>query len=243
MRKSSRPAATNAAIRRSVCSRSSIGCRAGSRETTAGRTRDPRGTASGRSQRTDRRGEGCCDGGSRRARASPARDRGSRAARARAERAHSLRAPPDRASSDTSGTTGRNGEPAGRQSRAATSTAIAVASSSGTPREIVARQRALLEKRAPRPAEKPNRPVTVPQLERVALVQRLVVPLPRHFDHDVAGRSDIGVVRERERLLELEPPLSSGSPRNRLRDTQIGTGAFHVASLTDERTRRPRLAP
>src|SRR3954447_24597514 len=47
------------------------------------------------------------------------------------------------------------------------------------PGNVTARHGALFQKRAARAADQPNRAVAVPELERVALVQRLIVSFPR----------------------------------------------------------------
>ena len=103
--------------------------------------------------------------------------------------------------------------------------AIPTACSSGNAREVVARDRALLEQRTPRrvAAQQPNGAVTGPERERLGLVQRLVVAGPGDLQHGVgADRRDVGVAGERERLAELEAPLGRDRLGDRLQLREVG---------------------
>ncbi len=82
-------------------------------------------------------------------------------------------------------------------------------------------QRTLLEKCTPRPPEKSHGAVAVPELECLALVERLAVSFPRHLEHGAPRRRNIGNERQRERLLELELPRPRGLDCGRLRSAQI----------------------
>jgi hypothetical protein len=88
--------------------------------------------------------------------------------------------------------------------------------------EVDAGTRALEEQGAARPAQEADRAVAAPQVERLALVQRLVVPVPRHLENRVAaGGCDVREARQREGSSQLDPPLRCGALGLRLRVGQV----------------------
>jgi hypothetical protein len=50
-------------------------------------------------------------------------------------------------------------------------------------RKVITRHHAFLEQDAPGPPQYPHGPIAVPELERLAFVQRLLVAIPRDLDH------------------------------------------------------------
>ena len=71
-------------------------------------------------------------------------------------------------------------------------------------------------------AQDANRGAPVPALERLTVVERLVVALPRDLEHGVvAHRRGERVVRHRERFAELQPPLGGDALRGRARLRQV----------------------
>ena len=93
--------------------------------------------------------------------------------------------------------------------------------------------RALDQERSPRPIspQQPHGAVAGPKLERIRLLVRLVVLGRRHLQHRVvAGRRDVRVPRQRERLAELDSPLHRNLARDPLQRRESGR-----SSLTPKR--------
>ena len=84
--------------------------------------------------------------------------------------------------------------------------------------------RALDQQRAPEPIspQQPDGAVAGPELERLPFFVGLVVLGRPHFQHPVfAGRGDVRVARERERLAQLHSPLRRHLARDPLERDEI----------------------